>query len=195
MGKVLAEISMSLDGLVTGANRGTEHPLGEGGEALHDWMFERRTDEDERIRDELYARTGAVVIGREMFDLGYEPWGDPPPFEMPVFVLTHRARDPPPMQGGTTYTFVSDGIERALELARAAAGKEDVGIWGGANVIQQYVGAGLVDELQIHLVPVLLGDGARLFEDLGAERIELERMPAIDTPAATHLRFLVRRAD
>jgi dihydrofolate reductase len=98
--------------------------------------------------------------------VGFEPWGDPPPFGMPVFVVTHESREPLPMQGGTTYTFVTDGIEAALELARAAAGDKNVGIWGGANIIREYLRAGLLDEMQIHLIPVLLGDGIRLFEDL-----------------------------
>jgi dihydrofolate reductase len=185
------EISMSLDGLITGPDPGVEYPMGRDGERLHDWMFDRRTDEDTRIRDELYARTGAIVIGHGMFELGYEPWGDPPPFRMPVYVLTHEPRAPMPMQGGTTYTFVSDGIESAVAQARADAGDKDVGIWGGANVFQQYLDAGLIDEIQIHLVPVVLGAGVRLFEGLHTGRIELERTDVIETPAATHLRFTV----
>jgi len=107
--------------------------------------------------DELFASTGAVVIGKRMFDVGFEPWGDPPPYGMPVFIVTHEAREPLPMKGGTTYTFVTDGIEAALELARTAAGDKDVGIWGGANTVRQYLKAGLLDEMQIHLVPLLLG--------------------------------------
>lgn len=110
---------------------------------------------------------------------------------MPVFVLTHEHREPLPMQGGTTYTFVADGLEAGLEMARAAAGDQDVGIWGGANIISQYLKAGLVDELQLHLVPVLLGNGVRLFEDLGAGRIELRRISSVETPSATHFRFQV----
>jgi dihydrofolate reductase len=128
-----------------------------------------------------------------MFDVGFEPWGDPPPFGMPVFIVTHEAREPLPMQGGTTYTFVTEGIEAALELARAAAGDKDVGIWGGANIIEKYLKAGLLDEMQIHLIPVLFGDGTRLFEALGRRRIELKRTSTIDTPGATHFRFEVVR--
>jgi dihydrofolate reductase len=179
---------MSLDGLVTDPGPSAEDPG-----RLHDWMFARRTDVDAGIVDELYARTGAVVIGKRMFDLGYEPWGDPPPFGMPVYVLTHERRDPMPMQGGTTYTFVSDGIESALAQARAAAGDKDVGLWGGANVIREYLSDGLIDQLQIHLVPVLLGDGVRLFEGLD-EPIDLELTRATETPAAIHLRFAVMRS-
>ena len=140
---------------------------------------------------ELYAATGAVLIGRRMFDAGFEPWGDPPPFGRPVFVLTHETRDPLPMQGSTTYHFVTDGIEAGLEQARAAAGGKDVSIWGGANVLRQYLRAGLLDEMEIHLIPVLVGDGIRLFQDLGLEQIELRRTRCLQTPGATHLRFEV----
>ena len=111
MTKVYADITMSLDGFITEPNVPAGNPLGDDPGRLHDWMFGRRTDADAEIRDELYARSGAVVIGRRMFDVGVEPWGDPPPFGMPVFVVTHERRDPMPMQGGTTYSFVADGIE------------------------------------------------------------------------------------
>jgi dihydrofolate reductase len=190
MGRVLLEISMSLDGLITGPNPGAEHPLGEDEGRLHDWMFARKTDDDAKILDELYARTGSIVIGNRMFEGGFEPWG-PPPFGMPVFVLTHEERNPIPMQGGTTYTFVADGIESALARARAAAVDRDVGIWGGANVFRQYLQTGLADEVQIHLVPVMLGDGVPLFAGLDSGRIELEPTRTIATPGATHLRFNV----
>jgi dihydrofolate reductase len=189
MQQVVLYISMSLDGFVTGPNVGAEHPLGEDGERLHDWMFDRKTDADAKVVDEVYARTGAVLIGKRMFDLGFEPWGDPPPFGMPVFVLTHERREPLPMQGGTTYNFVSDGIEAALQQAREAAGDKDVGIWGGADAAQQYLKAGLMDELEVHVAPLLLGGGTRLFDGLGG--IELEPTRTIQTPAATHLRFRV----
>jgi len=165
--------------------------LGDDAGRLHDWMFDARTDADAEVLDELYARTGAILVGRRMFDVGVGPWGDPPPFHMPVFVLTHEVRDSIPRQGGTTYTFVTDGIEAGLEQAKAVAGEKDVGIWGGAKIMRQYLRAGLLDEMQIHLIPVLLGDGVRLFEDPGPERIELERTRTIGTPSATHLRFTV----
>jgi dihydrofolate reductase len=126
-----------------------------------------------------------------MFDVGFEPWGDPPPFRMPVFVVTHEQRASLPMQGGPTYTFVPAGIEVALELARAAAGDKNVGIWGGANIMRQYLKAGLLDEMQIHLIPILLGDGIRLFENLDPEGIELRSTSSIDTPGATHFQFEV----
>jgi dihydrofolate reductase len=189
MGKVTAEISMSLDGFITGPNVGVGNGMGDGGERLHDWKFDAKTETDLAIVDEIASSTGAVVIGKRMFDLGFEPWGDPPPFGMPVFIVTHEAREPMPMQGGTTYTFVTEGIETALELARAAAGDRDVGIWGGANIMRQYLQARLLDEMQIHLVPVLLGGGVRLFEDLDPRGIDLRRRSSIETPGATHFRF------
>jgi dihydrofolate reductase len=117
MSKVTSHISMSLDGFITEPNVGIGNGLGDGGEQLHDWQFDKKTDADAAIRDEIYASTGAVVIGKRMFDVGYEPWGDPPPFGMPVFIVTHEQRAPLPMQGGTTYTCVTDGIEAALGLA------------------------------------------------------------------------------
>lgn len=194
MSKVYCQISMSLDGFITGPNVRVGNGMGDSGERLHDWMFDAKTAADARIVDEMYTSTGAVILGKRMFDVGFEPWGDPPPFKMPVFVVTHQARDPLPMQGGTTYTFVTDGIEAALKLARAAALDKNVGIWGGANLIGQYLKAGLLDEMQIHLIPILLGDGIRLFEDLDPEGIELRKASAIETPGATHFRFeLVKR--
>jgi dihydrofolate reductase len=191
MGKVVINMSMSLDGFITEPNEAVGNPLGDDPGRLHDWMFDAKTETDAAILDEIYASTGAVLIGKRMFDVGFKPWGDPPPFGMPVFVVTHEARDPLPMQGGTTYTFVSDGIESGLAQARAAAGDKNVGIWGGANIVGQYLKAGLLDEMQIHLIPVLLGNGVRLFEDLGPERIELRRISSIETPSATHFRFEV----
>jgi dihydrofolate reductase len=190
MAKLTADISMSLDGFITDPDASVGSPLeGHDPGRLHDWMFDAKTEADAAIVDELYASTGAVLIGKRMFDVGFEPWGDPPPFGMPVFVVTHEKREALPMQGGTTYTFVADGIESALELGRATAGDKNVGVWGGANIIGQYLKAGLLDEIQIHLIPVLLGDGIRLFEDLDPEGIELRRASSIETPAATHLRF------
>jgi dihydrofolate reductase len=193
MGKVYSDISMSLDGLVTGPNVRVGNGMGDDGDRLHDWRFDPKltTEADAEIWDEKTDATGAVVIGKRMFDVGFEPWGDPPPFGMPVFIVTHEAREPLPMKGGTTYTFVTDGIDAALELARAAAGDKNVGIWGGANIIRQFLKAGLLDEMQIHLVPILLGDGVRLFEDLDPEGIELRRTGSIETPGASHLRFEV----
>ena len=192
LGKVTCDISMSLDGFIAGPNVRVGNGMGDDGDRLHAWMFGGNTETDDAIVAGKNASPGAILIGKRMFDVGFEPWGDPPPFGKPVFIVTHEAREPLPMQGGTTYTFVTKGIEAALELAREAAGDKDVGIWGGANIIQEYLKAGLLDEMQIHVVPVLFGDGTRLFEDLGDRRIELKRTSTIDTPGATHLRFSVQ---
>ena len=200
MGKVYLSLSMSLDGFITGPNPRPGEPLGDGGERLHEWMagmedFRERGDTinaDAEVLRELSSHTGALLMGRAMLDVGEEPWGDNPPFGMPVFVLTHRPREMVTKQGGTTYTFVTEGIEAALEQAQAAAGGKDVGLAGGANLAQQYLKAGLLDEIQIHLVPVLLGDGVRLFDGIDTEDgVELEITRVIDSPQVTHLRYRV----
>ena len=192
MSKVTSYISVSLDGFITDPNASVGTPL-EGNDPgrLSDWQFDAKTETDAAIVDEMFESTGAVLMGKRMFDVGFEPWGDPPPYGMPVFIVTHKAREPLPMQGGTTYTFVTDGIEAALELARAAAGDKNVGVWGGANIMRQYLKAGLLDEMHIHLVPLLLGGGIRLFEGLDPEGIELRRLSSIETPGATHFQFEV----
>jgi dihydrofolate reductase len=137
-------------------------------------------------------RSGAVIVGRRMYELA-EGWGDNPPFHKPVFVLTHRAREPLVKEGGTTFTFVTDGAASALAQARAVAGDRDISIGGGASTVQQYLGAELVDEMQIHIVPVLLGAGIRLFEGIGPGRVKLETTRVIESPAVTHQRFRVLR--
>jgi dihydrofolate reductase len=193
MSKVYCDISMSLDGFIAGPNVRVGNGMGDDGDRLHDWMFDpkQKTEIDEKIFNEKSLSTGAVIIGKTMFDVGFEPWGDPPPFRMPVFIVTHEKRDPLPMQGGTTYYFVTDGIEAALKLARAAAGSRDVGIWGGADIIRQYLKAGLLDEMQLHLTPILLSGGVRLFEDFDSQGIELRKANSIETPGATHFWFEV----
>jgi dihydrofolate reductase len=192
--KVIVDMGMSLDGFIAGPNAGPGNPLGDGGMRIHQWTFDveawrerqslrgGKTNRDHEVVEEANARVGAFVMGRRMFDEGEVGWPDPPPFRAPVFVLTNDAREPWVRQGGTTFTFVTDGIERALEQARAAAGGKDVRIAGGANVIQQYLSAGLVDEIQIHLAPVLLGDGVRLFDGIDPKGIQLERSRVIDSP-------------
>lgn len=203
MGTVHASLGMSLDGFVAGPNAGPNNPLGDGGMRIHRWVYDLegwrerqslqggKTNADDEVSRETYDRTGAFVMGRRMFDEGEVGWPDPPPFRAPVFVLTNRAREPWVRQGGTTFTFVTDGVESALEQARAAAGEKDVLVSGGANVVGQFVEAGLLDELQIHLAPVLLGEGVRLFEGIDPESVELERTRVIDSPRVTHLRYRV----
>jgi dihydrofolate reductase len=212
MGKLTLDITMSLDGFVAGPNQTLEHPLGEGGERLHEWIVglaswrERHglsggdMNDDAEVVAEATNATGAYLMGRRMFSGGEGPWeddpkgdgwwGDDPPFRAPVFVLTHHPRESI-VKGRTTFTFVTDGIEAALERARTAAGGKDVMLAGGANVAQQYLGAGLLDEMQIHLVPLLLRDGVRLFEGLGGDGIEVETTRVIASPTVTHLRYRV----
>jgi dihydrofolate reductase len=207
MSQVFVDISMSLDGFIAGPNGGPQNPLGDGGSRLHQWMYDveswrqrqsftgGQTNQDDEVVKESFARTGAYVIGSRMFGEGEVAWPDPPPFRAPVFVLTHHAREPWVRQGGTTFTFVTDGIESALEQARAAARDKDIRIAGGANIVRQCIEAGLIDELQIHLAPLLLGDGIRLFEHTGQEHVQLESTQVIDSPKVTHLRYRVVKDD
>jgi dihydrofolate reductase len=215
MSKLTFDITMSLDGFVAGPNATLEQPLGEGGEQLHEWLVGLAswrethgltggtTNPDSEIVEEGMARNGATLMGRRMFSGGAGPWeddpnaggwwGDDPPFHMPVFVLTHHPREPVEKQGGTSYTFVTDGIEAALEQARAAAGGKDVAIAGGASVAQQYLRAGLLDELQIHVAPLLLGAGVRLFDGPGGDPLALKVTRVVESPAVTHLRYEVEK--
>jgi dihydrofolate reductase len=210
MTRLMLDISMSLDGFVAGPNRTLEEPLGEGGELLHEWIVRLatwreehgltggETGVDDQIVAERIAATGAYIMGRRMFSGGEGPWdedpradgwwGDDPPFHVPVFVLTQHARETVVKEGGTTFAFVTDGIESALEQARAAAGGQDVALAGGASVAQQYLRAGLLDEVQLHIAPVLLGGGVRLFD---AEPARLEVTRVVESPAVTHLTFRV----
>jgi dihydrofolate reductase len=201
---------MSLDGFVAGPNPSVELPLGEGGEGLHEWAFataswqrEHGRDQgehnaDSEVVDEVVENVGAYIMGRGMFggEGEWDPswkgwWGDEPPYHAPVFVLTHHPREPLEMEGGTTFTFVTDGIESALEQARAGAGDRDVAIAGGARAVQQYLAAGLLDELYLHIVPVLLGGGTRLLENAGDPK--LEPVKVVASPAVTHVKYRVVR--
>jgi dihydrofolate reductase len=211
MTQLRVDISMSLDGFIAGPTRTVEEPLGEGGMQLHEWVFglatwmashgiegEGATGVDDDLVKEQLAQPGAVIMGRRMFSGGEgawadDPmadgwWGDTPPFGMPVFVLTHHARETLVL-GDTSFVFVNDGIESAFEQARTAAGAKDVAVAGGATVVQQCLRAGLLDELQVHIAPVLLGDGVRLFD--GRERAALEIVRVVDSPKVTHLKYRV----
>jgi dihydrofolate reductase len=204
------QISISLDGFIAGPNPSEEDPLGEGGEQLHLWVIKLaewrklhgreggETNASSAVIQEAVTNVGATVMGRNMFGGGPGPWGDDPwegwwgddpPFHTPVFVLTHHAREPLEKDGGTTFTFVTDGIESALEQAKEAANGKDVALGGGADVAQQYLAAGLLDELDLNIVPVLLGDGTRLFENLGAADLGLEQVRVVEAPGVTHLRY------
>ncbi len=191
MGKVIVDITMSLDGFVTGPNDGPDNGLGDGGRILHDWVFAGRTDADTQLLEEPAETIGSMVLGRRTFDIAEQAWGENPPMAGQVFVLTHRPHEPL-NRGPATFIFVTDGPIEALSQARAAAGVRDVALMG-ANVSQQYLKAGLVDEMQIHVANVLMGAGRPLFADVGEQPVKLERLRAILTPAATHLRYRVIR--
>ena len=212
-GKVKAHLSMSLDGYVAGPEQTLEEPLGRGGERLHEWAFRLKsfreahgmpggdTGPDDEVVAE-WQRNGAVIMGRRMFSGGSGPWeddpkadgwwGDEPPFHAPVFVLTHHPRETVEKQGGTSYVFVTDGAEAALAQAQASAGDEDVEVGGGADVVRQFLSSGLLDELNIHLVPLLLGSGGVRLLD-GAAPAELELTRVVESPHVTHLRYRPKR--
>lgn len=189
---VVLEMSMSLDGFIAGPNIDMEQPMGEGGERLHEWMFSGKTEREADVDEEqAFKSTGAIVMGRRTFDLGVGPWGENPTFHAPCFVLSRDAHDTITKAGGTTYSFVTDGAQSAVAQARAAAGDKQIVVMGGANTAQQCLRAGLLEEIQIHLVPVLLGDGTRLFDQLDPEHIELDSTMVSTAPGVTHLRFRV----
>ena len=211
MSIVTCQISISLDGFVAGPNQSLENPIGEGGMRLHQWVFETASwreqqgeeggpdTPDSTVVRNLFTNVGAYIMGRKMFGGGGGAWnerwtgwwGDDPPYHVPVFVLTHHARKPLAMQGGTTFNFVTDGFESALRQARSAAGDRDIAIAGGAHTVQQYLRAGLLDELYLHIVPVVLGSGERLLENVGDPR--LEPVTVIASPAVTHVKYRIVR--
>ena len=210
MSKLKLNITMSLDGYVAGPDQSAQNPIGIGGERLHSWLIPLKAFRESHgteggevnastpFAEDILAGAGATIMGRNMFGGGPGPWGDAPwkgwwgddpPFHHPVFVLTHHRREPLEMEGGTTFYFITDGIESALEQARAAAGDQVVSLGGGASAAQQYLAAGLLDEIVISVVPVLLGGGSRLFDNLGHTVPKLEQVEAIGAPGVTHIRY------
>jgi dihydrofolate reductase len=210
MSNLKLNITMSLDGYVAGPDQSMENPLGVGGEQLHDWIvpltawreshgMEGGEDNASTPFADIIGGAGATIMGRNMFGGGPGPWaddswkgwwGDDPPFHHPVFVLTHHPREPVEMEGGTTFHFVTDGIESALDQARAVAGDKGVSLGGGASVAQQYLAAGLLDEMVISVRPMFLGAGARLFDNLGDAAPKLEQVEAVGAPGVTHIRYV-----
>jgi dihydrofolate reductase len=212
MGKVRFNIAMSLDGFMAGPKQSVDHPLGIGGLGLHGWAFATAAfrkshgldggeiNASTRVIEETMDNVGAYVMGRNMFGGHPGPWegkdwngwwGDNPPYHVPVYVVTHHPRSPLVMQGGTTFHFVTDGIESALAQAKKTAAHQDIVLGGGASVIQQYLAARLVDEVNVALVPIFLGAGERLFDHLGAGNVKLEQTRVIEAPGVTHLRYRV----
>jgi dihydrofolate reductase len=211
MGKFRFQLSVSLDGYLAGPDQSEDNPLGVGGEALHEWVVPleawRRqhgleggeVNASTTVVEEARSNVGATIMGRNMFGGGPGPWrmdppwngwwGDNPPFHTPVFVLTHHPREPLEMDGGTTFVFVTDGIDSALDQAKRTAESQDVLLGGGASAAQQYLVAGLIDEFELDIVPVLLGDGERLLENVG--NLEVEQVRAIEAPGVTHIKYRV----
>lgn len=192
MSKVVLDISMSLDGFITASNCRPEEPMGDGGQQLHAWAMSGEDTIGRQVLEDTVATQGATIAGRTTYHTSLPWWGADGPTgvaRLPVFVVTHDV--PPESPADGVYTFVTDGIASALAKARAAAGDKEISVMGGASIGQQYLAAGLVDELRIHVAPVLFGSGTRLFEHLGDEHIQLEPLDAIATPTASHLRFRV----
>ena len=210
--RLLYDVSMSLDGFIAGINQSRQNPMGDGGERLGEWrrelaVFRKRfpfaglqggvTNASTAVLEE--DDSGAMIIGRNMFGGGAGPWGDPPwdgpwggnPFQVPVFVLTHHPREPLVLHGDPPFTFVTEGIRAALEMAQTAAAGKDVLVGGGASAAKQYLAAGLLDEINIHLVPGFLGEGLRVFDDSAQSRVTLEKVRVVEAPGVTHLRFRV----
>jgi dihydrofolate reductase len=206
MSKVFVSMGMSLDGYVEGRNASLENMGGDGWMDLHAWLFEQRafrqnsklgdggeTGADNRFIEETFDRTGVSVMGKRMFELGEKSWPEDAPFHTPVFVVTHEARAPWVRKGGTTFHFVNDGIEDALRRAREVAGDKDIRIAGGANLVQQYLNAGHVDELALSIAPTFLGGGKRLFDGIDRGAVALEILDAVGSPKVTRLRYAVKK--
>jgi dihydrofolate reductase len=210
MSKLRLSITMSLDGYVAGPHQSEENPLGVRGTELHEWFFPLKAfremhgeqggavNASSAVVEDRRANIGATIMGRNMFGPVRGPWpdeswrgwwGDDPPYHHPVFVLTHHPREPLEMKGGTTFHFVSDGIESALTQARDAARGDDVWLAGGASVVNQYLAARLVDEVDVSIAPLILGTGARLFQGLDGGTLKLKQIRAVDAPNVTHIKY------
>jgi dihydrofolate reductase len=204
MSNVFFSTGISLDGFIAGLNASPTNPLGDGGAEIHKWMFLQRsfrrianlgdngqTGVDDKIVEEIFNRTGANIIGMKLFEEGEANWSEDPPFHSPVFVLTHKPRGSWQRKGGTTFHFVNDGVESALQQVRQVAVRKDVRITGGAQTIQQFLNAGLVDEFTIHYAPLFLGQGVRLFDRIEKEKFSVQIIEVVHSPHVTHLRYKV----
>jgi dihydrofolate reductase len=189
MSTVIASITVSLDGFVAGPNDRIGTGLGEGGEQLHDWMFGAATDRDKALVEDRFGGAGAWIVGRTMHDVA-DGWGDDPDFDKTFFVVTHRPHETV-VKGNTTFEFVTDGIEAALERARAISGGKHVLVLGGADLLRQYLNLGVVDELALTIAPLLLGSGTPLFDGSLRTDLAFERIDVVESPRATHLRYRV----
>jgi dihydrofolate reductase len=188
MGLIFANLSMSLDGFIAGPNVEVGNGMGDDGDRLHDWMFVGKSDEEvSAFLGAQFTSVGAVIMGRTMLDVGIEPWGDEPSFHAPVFVVTHRPAEPIVKRGGTSYTFVTGGPEAALDMARNAAAGRDIRIEGGAMIVREYLRAGVIDELQLHIVPILLGGGTPLFTESDDRAVQLGAAGSVDEGGVVHL--------
>jgi len=186
MQKVISEITMSLDGFIAGPGISSKQPMGKDGLRLHEWIFNSKTDTDSNLLKELVESSGAVIVGSRTYVTAIEDaWDGVSPFTVPAFVLCHN----PPAKTVDGFTYITDGIESALNKARAVAGDKNIWIMGGANIIQQYLKANLLDSIHIHIVPVVFATGTRLFDLIGSDKIELKKTVVIDTPAATHIKY------
>ena len=186
MGKVVVDIAMSLDGYIAGTNVSPQLPMGDDGLRLHDWIFNKKTDVDADMIKEVMENSGAVIIGRHTYDVAIDDaWGGQSPFPMPALVVSHNKTEK--IVDG--FAFITSGIDETFKQAKTIAGNKNIWIMGGANIVRQFITAGLVDELEIHLSHILLGKGIRLFDDTLSNIIELERIRSIESDAVTHIRF------
>jgi dihydrofolate reductase len=206
MSKVFVSMGISLDGCVAEPNRSIDNMGSEGWISLHRWVFAQKafraqlklgeggeTGEDNRFLESVFGRTGVSIMGKKMFNEGERGWPEEAPFRTPVFVITHEVREPWERKGGTTFYFVNDGIEAALRRAREVAAGKDIRISGGADIVRQYLNAGLVDELLLSVAPTFLGNGLRLFDGIDAEHVGLDVVEVINSPKVTHLRYAVKK--
>jgi dihydrofolate reductase len=209
MNKVFFDVGISLDGFIAGENRGPKNPLGDGGLAIHQWMFKQRSflerlkltgmgtgntdNADNDIIEYTFNRIGANIMGKRMFEEGEANWPGEAPFGVPVFVISHSPREPWEREGGTVFYFVNEPVEAVLERAKRVAGTKDIRISGGADVIRQYLNAGLIDEMSVHIAPLMIGKGIKLFENVHHDQIALDITDVIHSPCVTHVTYNVRK--